>query len=158
MIQAEREDERDDVSSSYKPDTDFEGEPGLSDVVTTDSPSWLTKIQRTMRKLFNAVNFFETPLSQTDASHVRKEYDELSSKLSKLQSRVSSLTQKLKHDFGLVTSIIQVQRVSSIHSMTNALRENRTSALTKSALMIRLLRRRAIQLPIWGYDEMRAEK
>ncbi|XLU61112.1 hypothetical protein S245_020321, partial [Arachis hypogaea] len=86
------------------------------------SPSWLTKIQRTMRKLFNAVNFFETPLSQTDASHVRKEYDELSSKLSKLQSRVSSLTQKLKHDFG---------------------------ALTKSALMIRLLRRRAIQLPIW---------
>ncbi|XP_057757444.1 glucosidase 2 subunit beta isoform X1 [Arachis stenosperma] len=95
-----REDERDDVSSSYKPDTDFEGEPDLSDVVTTDSPSWLTKIQRTVRKLFKAVNFFETPLNQTDAARVRKEYDELSSKLSKLQSRVSSLTQKLKHDFG----------------------------------------------------------
>ncbi|RYR13688.1 hypothetical protein Ahy_B04g070545 isoform D [Arachis hypogaea] len=71
-----------------------------SDVVTTDSPSWLTKIQRTVRKLFKAVNFFETPLNQTDAARVRKEYDELSSKLSKLQSRVSSLTQKLKHDFG----------------------------------------------------------
>ncbi|KAL4321323.1 hypothetical protein AHAS_Ahas14G0099000 [Arachis hypogaea] len=90
-----REDERDDVSSSYKPDADFEGEPDLS-----DSPSWLTKIQRTVRKLFKAVNFFETPLNQTDAARVRKEYDELSSKLSKLQSRVSSLTQKLKHDFG----------------------------------------------------------
>ncbi|MED6183133.1 hypothetical protein PIB30_035265 [Stylosanthes scabra] len=90
-----REDEHDDDGSSYKSDTDFEGEPDLS-----DGPSWLTKIQRTVRKLFKAVNFFETPLNQTDAARVRKEYNELSSKLSKLQSRVSSLSKKLKHDFG----------------------------------------------------------
>lgn len=36
-----------------------------------------------------------------DAARVRKEYDESSDKLSKIQSRISSLTQKLKHDFGL---------------------------------------------------------
>jgi len=35
-----------------------------------------------------------------DAARVRKEYDESSAKLSKIQSRISSLTQKLKHDFG----------------------------------------------------------
>lgn len=35
-----------------------------------------------------------------DASRIRKEYDESSAKLSKIQSRVSSLTQKLKYDFG----------------------------------------------------------
>lgn len=35
-----------------------------------------------------------------EAARIRKEYDESSAKLSKLQSRISSLTQKLKHDFG----------------------------------------------------------
>lgn len=35
-----------------------------------------------------------------DATRVRKDYDESSAKLSKIQSRISSLTQKLKHDFG----------------------------------------------------------
>lgn len=36
----------------------------------------------------------------TEAAQVRKEYDESSAKLSKIQARISSLTQKLKHDFG----------------------------------------------------------
>lgn len=35
-----------------------------------------------------------------EAASVRKEYDESSAKLSKIESRISSLTQKLKHDFG----------------------------------------------------------
>lgn len=35
-----------------------------------------------------------------EAAQVRKEYDDSSSKLSKMQSRISSLTQKLKQDFG----------------------------------------------------------
>lgn len=36
----------------------------------------------------------------SEAAHIRKEYDESSEKLSKIESRISSLTQKLKHDFG----------------------------------------------------------
>ncbi|KAH9788977.1 glucosidase 2 subunit beta [Citrus sinensis] len=39
-------------------------------------------------------------LDMSDAARVRKEYDESSDKLSKIQSRISSLTQKLKHEFG----------------------------------------------------------
>ncbi|KAE9597331.1 putative mannose-6-phosphate receptor binding domain, glucosidase 2 subunit beta [Lupinus albus] len=93
-----QEDEHDDHSSSYKSDTDTE--PDLSDDITTDNPSWLEKIQKTVRNIFQAVNLFQTPLNQTDAAIVRKEYDESSTKLSKIQSRISSLTQKLKQDFG----------------------------------------------------------
>lgn len=37
-----------------------------------------------------------------EAAQVRKEYDDSSSKLSKIQSRISSLTQKLKQDFGIL--------------------------------------------------------
>ena len=39
-------------------------------------------------------------LTSIEAARVRKEYDESSAKLSKLQSRISSLTKKLKHDYG----------------------------------------------------------
>ena len=39
-------------------------------------------------------------LTSLEAAHVRKEYDESSAKLSKIESRISSLSQKLKHDFG----------------------------------------------------------
>ena len=39
-------------------------------------------------------------LASLEAASIRKEYDESSAKLSKIQSRISSLSQKLKHDFG----------------------------------------------------------
>lgn len=39
-------------------------------------------------------------LASLDAARIRKEYDDSSAKLSKIQGRISSLTQKLKHDFG----------------------------------------------------------
>lgn len=35
-----------------------------------------------------------------EGARIRKEYDESSSRLSKIQSRISSLTEKLKHDIG----------------------------------------------------------
>ncbi|KAK7362466.1 hypothetical protein VNO77_04580 [Canavalia gladiata] len=89
----DQEDDHDDFSSSYKSDLDTE--PDLS-----DNPSWLEKIQKTVRNIFEAVNIFQAPVNQSDAARVRKEYDESSTKLSKIQSRISSLKQKLKHDFG----------------------------------------------------------
>lgn len=49
-------------------------------------------------KLKHGIISFALPLAE--AAHVRKEYDESSKKLSKIQSRISSLSEKLKHDFG----------------------------------------------------------
>jgi len=90
----------------------------------------LEKIQKTVHNILRAVNLFQTSVNQTgitevlcyiqlltleisarkwlicfilaslEAASVRKEYDDSSAKLSKLQSRISSLSQKLKHDFG----------------------------------------------------------
>ncbi|XP_027072180.1 glucosidase 2 subunit beta-like isoform X1 [Coffea arabica] len=85
--------DHDDSSPSYKSETD--DEPDLP-----AEPSWLEKIQKSVRRIFQAVTFFQTPVDKSEAARVRKEYDESSAKLSKLQSRISSLKQKLKHDFG----------------------------------------------------------
>ncbi|XP_034220653.1 glucosidase 2 subunit beta isoform X2 [Prunus dulcis] len=85
-----------DSDSSYKYESDTDSD--LSDVTT--STSWLEKIQKTVLNLLQAVNVFQTPVNRSEAASVRKEYDESSAKLSKIHSRISSLTQKLKHDFG----------------------------------------------------------
>lgn len=84
---------------------------------------------------------------------MRKEYDESSGKLSKIQSRISNLKQKLKQDFGIPKTwrkpflivilftlacacigfqylqfiLLQVQRRNFIHSMGNVSRARRTS-------------------------------
>lgn len=92
------EDAHDDPGLSYK--SDPEDEIDFSDTTSSSNPSWLEKIQQTVRNILQAVNFFQTPVDKSEAARVRKEYEDSSSKLSKLQSRISSLTQKLKHDFG----------------------------------------------------------
>ncbi|KAK8635331.1 hypothetical protein V6N13_004072 [Hibiscus sabdariffa] len=92
------EEENHDDSTSYKYDTDDESY--LSETSSSNNQSWLEKIQRTFRNVLDAVNLFKIPVNISDAAHVRKEYDAASDKLSKIQSRISSLTQKLKHDFG----------------------------------------------------------
>ncbi|GAB2233413.1 hypothetical protein Droror1_Dr00002635 [Drosera rotundifolia] len=84
--------------SSYSADS--EDESILSDVTASNNPSWLEKIKKTVRRLLSSVNLFQAPLNITDAARVRKEYDKSFTKLSELQSRISSLSQKLKHDFG----------------------------------------------------------
>ncbi|KAF8102699.1 hypothetical protein N665_0197s0059 [Sinapis alba] len=91
------EEYRHDSSSSYK--SDAEDDLDLSE--TTSNPTWLEKIQKTVKNILQAVNLFQTtPVDKSEADRVRKEYDESSSKLKKLQSRVSSLEKKLKQDFG----------------------------------------------------------
>ncbi|XP_042411366.1 glucosidase 2 subunit beta-like [Zingiber officinale] len=82
--------------SSYT-DKDFTSE---SPDTTTGSLSWLDKIQHTVQNVIQAFNFFRTPIDISESSRVNKEYDDASLKLSKLQSRISSLSEKLKHDFG----------------------------------------------------------
>ncbi|EXB94810.1 hypothetical protein L484_005066 [Morus notabilis] len=87
-----------DSSSSYKYESDTESDS--SDESSPSSSSWLEKIQQKVRNILQAVNLFQTPVNQSDAARIRKEYDDSSAKLSKIQGRISSLTQKLKHDFG----------------------------------------------------------
>ncbi|XP_048327513.1 glucosidase 2 subunit beta isoform X3 [Ziziphus jujuba] len=91
------EEHHDDSSSSYKSETGTESD---SDMLTPSNPSWLEKIQQTVRNILHAVNLFQTPVNQSEAARVRKEYDDSSNKLSKIEARISSLTRKLKHDFG----------------------------------------------------------
>ncbi|KAL8170892.1 hypothetical protein V2J09_022696 [Rumex salicifolius] len=85
--------DHDDSSSSYK--SDSEDETNLP-----DSTSWIKKIKKTVGSILEAVNPFQTPVNISDASRVRKEFDEYTTKLSKVQSKLSSLSKKLKHDFG----------------------------------------------------------
>ncbi|KAM0998604.1 hypothetical protein PS1_005405 [Malus domestica] len=92
------EDDHGDSDSSYKYESDTDSD--FSDVTTSSTPSWLEKIQKTVWNLLQAVNLFQTPVNQSEAASIRKEYDESSAKLSKISSRISSLTKKLKHDFG----------------------------------------------------------
>lgn len=87
-----------DDSSLYKPGS--EDESDFSDITNPSGSSWLEKIQQTVLNIIQAVNVFKTPVNISEAAHVRKEYDESNAKLSKIQSRILSLTQKLKHDFG----------------------------------------------------------
>ncbi|KAG9142965.1 hypothetical protein Leryth_006235 [Lithospermum erythrorhizon] len=90
------EDPIDSTSSYNSDDESFDS----SDMDSSSSPSWLEKIRKTVRTILNSVNYFQGPVDLSEAEHVRKEYDESSSKLSKMQSRISSLTKKLKQDFG----------------------------------------------------------
>ncbi|KAG7538149.1 Glucosidase II beta subunit N-terminal [Arabidopsis suecica] len=91
------EEYRHDSTSSYKSDADDDVDFSES----TSNPTWLEKIQKTVKNILQAVNLFQTtPVDKSEADRVRKEYDESSSKLHKIQSRISSLEKKLKQDFG----------------------------------------------------------
>ncbi|OVA08857.1 Glucosidase 2 subunit beta [Macleaya cordata] len=92
------EDDHHDSDASYK--SDSEDQTDFSDLTTTSSPSWLDKIQQTVRNILQAVNLFQSPIDKSEAAHIRKEYDDASTKLSKIQSRISSLSQKLENDYG----------------------------------------------------------
>ncbi|KAK4354994.1 hypothetical protein RND71_027188 [Anisodus tanguticus] len=85
-------------SSSHKSESDDDSD--FADTTTISSPSWSEKIQQTVKRIFRAVNLFQTPVNISDADHIRKEYDEASAKLTNIESRLSSLKQKLKQDFG----------------------------------------------------------
>ncbi|WVZ71592.1 hypothetical protein U9M48_020162 [Paspalum notatum var. saurae] len=88
-------DDHDEHVESYKSDDDQK-----DDLTESEHASWLDKIQQTVQNVFQKFNFFKTPVDLSEASRVRKEYDDASSKLSKIQSRISTLSEKLKLDFG----------------------------------------------------------
>ncbi|XVE62613.1 hypothetical protein DITRI_Ditri06bG0132000 [Diplodiscus trichospermus] len=71
-----------------------------SDIATLSHQSWLVKVQETAQNLLQSVNLFSTPVANLDANQVRKEYDNCTARLSDVESRISSLTEKFKYDFG----------------------------------------------------------
>ncbi|XP_022995745.1 glucosidase 2 subunit beta [Cucurbita maxima] len=93
-----RDENHDESTSSERYYSDSELDS--PDMETKSTPTWLEKIQRTVRKVLKAVHIFQPPVNQSDAANIRKEYDESNARLSKIQSRISSLSQKLQNDFG----------------------------------------------------------
>ncbi|KAM0953888.1 putative mannose-6-phosphate receptor binding domain superfamily, glucosidase II beta subunit [Dioscorea sansibarensis] len=87
-----------DTSRSFNHDNDEKTE--VPDLAGSSTSSWLEKLQETVQNVLQAFNFFKTPVEISEGARVRKEYDDLSSKLSKLRSRIGRLTDMLKHDFG----------------------------------------------------------
>ncbi|KAK4441069.1 Glucosidase 2 subunit beta [Sesamum alatum] len=77
-------------------------DPKWTDCNGTSSSWWRIRYRKQLKSIFEAifVNVFQAPVNISDAAYVRKEYDESSAKLSKIQSRISKLTKKLKQDFG----------------------------------------------------------
>ncbi|KAL6626376.1 hypothetical protein ACP70R_030102 [Stipagrostis hirtigluma subsp. patula] len=92
-------DDHDDHVESYKSDDD-QKDDHHSDLTASGQASWLDKIQQSVQNVLQKFNFFKTPVDLSGADRVRKEYDDASSKLSKIQSKISTLTEKLKHDYG----------------------------------------------------------
>lgn len=97
----EYEEDHVETEESYNPDE--EGKTVFSDdsdLTDSTSSSWLEKLKQTVHNVLSSFNFFKTPVDLSEAERIRKEYADSKSKLSKIQSRISSLTEKLKHDFG----------------------------------------------------------
>ncbi|XBI17500.1 hypothetical protein VPH35_059537 [Triticum aestivum] len=88
------------VDDHEEPDVSYKSDDDRKDLTASGQASWLDKIQQTVQNVLQKFNFFRTPVDLSEAAHVRKEYDDASSKLSKIQSRITSLTDKLKQDFG----------------------------------------------------------
>ncbi|KAJ1689303.1 hypothetical protein LUZ63_013458 [Rhynchospora breviuscula] len=92
-------DDHADTAESYKSDEEYKNDYS-EEISTTGGLSWIDKIQQTVQRVFQSFNFFKTPVDLSESSRVKKEYDDLSSKLSKIQSRIHHLKEKLKRDFG----------------------------------------------------------
>ncbi|XP_048139742.1 glucosidase 2 subunit beta-like isoform X2 [Rhodamnia argentea] len=87
-------------SDSDESDSDSDDELDLEDLAIQMFVSWVEKMKKMLRGILQAINIFQTPVDISEAAQVRKEYEELRTKLSKIQSRISSLSQKRKQDFG----------------------------------------------------------
>ncbi|XP_010921325.1 glucosidase 2 subunit beta isoform X2 [Elaeis guineensis] len=95
---AEFGEDHEEPTGAYSSDEDDKTD--YSDLTVSGSSSWLDKIQQTVNNVLQAFNFFRRPVNISEAATVRKEYDDFSSELSKIQSRISRLNEKLKYDFG----------------------------------------------------------
>ncbi|XP_065854450.1 glucosidase 2 subunit beta-like isoform X2 [Euphorbia lathyris] len=71
-----------------------------SSEITNFSGSWLEKVKDAVRNIFQLINYASPPGDKLEANRVRKEYNDASARLYDLTGRISSLTDKLNHDFG----------------------------------------------------------
>lgn len=100
------EDEEDDGSENKTDEEDEEdiehNESSQDYLESIDTPglSWWGKLQQGFQSILRAVKLSSVQVDMSDAARVRKDYNDLSRKLSKMQSRISTLENKLKQDYG----------------------------------------------------------
>ncbi|CAN1184805.1 Glucosidase 2 subunit beta [Linum perenne] len=81
-------------------------EPGLDEqgkflgITTPRLQFWLDKMKGVTQNILRSVNWFSSPVDNLDASQILKKHNESATTLSNIQERISSLTEKLKQDFG----------------------------------------------------------
>ncbi|CAN1816283.1 Glucosidase 2 subunit beta [Linum perenne] len=81
-------------------------EPGLDEqgkflgITTPRLQFWLEKMKGVTQNILRSVNWFSSPVDNLDASQILKKHNESATMLSNIQERISSLTEKLKQDFG----------------------------------------------------------
>ncbi|KAJ6798531.1 glucosidase 2 subunit beta [Iris pallida] len=90
----------DHVDSEESHNPDEEEKTIFSDLTDLTSSSWPGRVKQMVHNVLSSFKIFKTPVDLSEAERIRKEYADSKSKLSKIQSRISSLTEKLKHDFG----------------------------------------------------------
>ncbi|KAH9294640.1 hypothetical protein KI387_038228, partial [Taxus chinensis] len=73
---------------------------GLKDLSTSATLSWWGKIWQSFQSMLRAVKLSRVSVDMSEAARVRKDYNDLSLKLSKIQSRISKLENKLKQEYG----------------------------------------------------------
>eukprot|EP00252_Welwitschia_mirabilis_P019984 TRINITY_DN4788_c0_g1_i1.p1 TRINITY_DN4788_c0_g1~~TRINITY_DN4788_c0_g1_i1.p1 ORF type:complete len:377 (+),score=100.71 TRINITY_DN4788_c0_g1_i1:161-1291(+) len=97
----ERTDEfEEEVDEDVTDSRDSEEEGKKQGLWSSSGISWWDKIQKSIRSILQAIKIPRS-IDVSKAAQIRKEYDDLSRKLSKIQSRISSLEKKLKQDFGI---------------------------------------------------------
>ncbi|KAG1338866.1 hypothetical protein COCNU_04G011720 [Cocos nucifera] len=145
-LDTESGEDHEEPTGAYSSDEDDKTD--YSDLTVSGGSSWLDKIQQTVNNVLQAFNFFRRPVNMSEAATVRKEYADLSSKLSKIQSRISSLDEKLKHDFDnnsfLKFGIFLLGKDSEFYSFYNHCFESKQNKYTykvcpfKKASQVRL--------------------
>ncbi|XP_050220806.1 glucosidase 2 subunit beta-like isoform X2 [Mercurialis annua] len=75
----------------------LEEEKGISSL---SIPSLFKRIKNTARNIFQLIKVSPSPVDKLEADRIRKEFDDSTTRLSDIEARISSLTEKLKHDFG----------------------------------------------------------
>ncbi|XP_031494639.1 glucosidase 2 subunit beta isoform X2 [Nymphaea colorata] len=96
----EEDDVEEHVDHDISSNSDLDDATKISDLSVIGASSWLDKFRQSFQAVLQSLKLFKTPVNTSDASRVRKEYDDYSGKLLKMQSRISSLSEKLKTDFG----------------------------------------------------------
>uniref|UniRef100_A0A0D6QX17 Glucosidase 2 subunit beta n=1 Tax=Araucaria cunninghamii TaxID=56994 RepID=A0A0D6QX17_ARACU len=111
-VEKTNEDEDDEPENKYDEEDNLVNDDDVEDsesyLESTDTPdlstsatlSWWGKLSQGFQSIMRAVKLSRVSVDMSEAARVLKDYNDLSRKLSKMQSRISTLEKKLKQDHG----------------------------------------------------------